>query len=197
MAGSTYQSQMCYAEAVWSSQIWVAYIGFWIIIGWGIPLIVITCFCFMILQRLNFAVRERGNSKIQKKRIKRNREILRLFIIMVCAFFVLTTPYAAFFFSATYFMYLQPKTVDMHITQQLNYALFLLMMTNSSINPIIYAKLHKGINKSAVRSWRRLRGISTFRCSYHSRRNTETTSISKRRRSSVSDNSPLQDHHVS
>ena len=197
VAGSTYQNQVCYTEAVWSPQIWVAYIGFWIIIGWGIPLVVITCFCLMILQKLNRAIREGRNSNIQKKRIKRNRDILRLFVIMVCAFFILTTPYAAFFFSATYLMHLRPKTIDMQITQQLNYALFVLMMANSSINPIIYAKLHKGINKSAVRSWNRLRGVSTLRCSYHSRRNTEITSISRGHGSSASDDIPLQGRHVS
>ena len=191
IAGSKYQSQKCYTEAVWRSDMWVAYIGFWITTGWGIPLVIITYFCYMILRRLNGAVRERRHSNIQRRRIKRNREILRLFIIMVCAFFILTTPYAAFYFSATYFMHLQPKTVDMKVAQQLNYALFVLMMGNSSINPIIYAKLHKGINKSAVRFWKRLRNISACRCSYQSRRNTETLSMSRGHGSSASGDIPL------
>ena len=186
IAGSNYHNQKCYTEAIWSAEKWVAYIGFWITIGWGIPLIVIICFCYMILRRLNRAIQGGTHMSMQRRRIKRNRDILKLFIIMVCAFFLLTTPYAAFYFSATYFMYLQPKTVNLKVAQQLNYALFVLMMTNSSINPIIYAKLHKEINKSAVRTWKRLRQIIARVCRCFSKPNTETMSISAAHGSSAS-----------
>lgn len=165
IAGSQYQNKRCYTTAIWSAEKWVAYIGFWIIIGWGIPLIVIICFCCLILQRLNRAIQGGSQLSMQQRRIKRNRDILKLFIIMVCAFFILTTPYAAFYFSATYFMYLKPNKVDLVMAQQLNYALFVLMMTNSSINPILYAKLHKEINKSTVKFWERLQEI--LACIFH------------------------------
>ena len=191
IAGSKYESGTCYTKAIWRSDLWVGYVGFWITTGWGIPLIVITCFCYMILQKLNKAVRQGTNSNIQRRSIKRNRDILKLFIIMVCTFFILTTPYSAFYFSATYFTYMQPKNVSIKVAQQLNYALFVLMMINSSINPILYAKLHKGINRSAVRFWRRLRRVSNYKCGYHLKHSPEAVSISRGHGSSASGDLPL------
>ena len=41
----------------------------------------------------------------------------------------------------------------MRLVQEVNCVLFVSMMANSCINPIVYAKMHKEVNKSAVKAW--------------------------------------------
>ena len=41
----------------------------------------------------------------------------------------------------------------MKLVQEVNCVLFVSMVANSCINPIVYAKMHKEVNNSAVKAW--------------------------------------------
>ena len=155
MVGSQYENSQCLTVPLWPPHPWVMYVGFWIITGWGVPLLMIGIFYCLILRSLSNGLSEGCHLTILHKRLKRNKDLLSMFIVIVCVFFLLTTPYAAFYFSATYLMLLRPQSIDQGTAQQVNYALFTLMMVNSSINPVIYAKLHKEVNMFVVRCWKR------------------------------------------
>ncbi|XP_065061353.1 neuromedin-K receptor-like isoform X2 [Rhopilema esculentum] len=155
MVGSQYENSQCLTVPLWPPHPWVMYVGFWIITGWGVPLLMIGIFYCLVLRSLSNGLSEGCHLTILQKRLKRNKDILSMFIVIVCVFFLLTTPYAAFYFSATYLMLLRPQSIDHGTAQQVNYALFTLMMVNSSINPVIYAKLHKEVNMFVVRYWKR------------------------------------------
>ena len=77
-----------------------------------------------------------------KSRLKRNRRIARIFSTIIIVFFILTTPYAIFYFIWMYLAHYDTVYFEKHLPTFLkcNYILYFIASLNSTINPYIYAQ---------------------------------------------------------
>lgn len=163
--GSAMHGEECYSTPVLTNNQMVIYACCWVLVGWGIPLVVITVLSVAITRVLRQTAEQAHNDAFALRCIERNRKVFKMFIMIVLAFFLLTMPYSLFYAVGTYLIYLRPNHTDFNTLNQANYALFVLMVANSCINPIIYAKMHKDVNKFSQRLW------SRFKCRTNALRN--------------------------
>eukprot|EP00112_Aurelia_sp_Birch-Aquarium-sp1_P000645 Seg1060.2 transcript_id=Seg1060.2/GoldUCD/mRNA.D3Y31 product="Tachykinin-like peptides receptor 86C" protein_id=Seg1060.2/GoldUCD/D3Y31 len=111
------------------------------------PLITIAILYSRCIKKLNEVKFEANGNKTLERRHEQNRNIVKMFIIVVMLFFVCTVPYAIFY-AIVVFLLAYQKAADAHsLIWTLNYALFVPTCFNSCINPFIYAKKHKEINE--------------------------------------------------
>eukprot|EP00794_Sanderia_malayensis_P020047 gene20047-22014_t len=182
--GTDLYGKKCLTKPVLGNEHLVLYAACWVIIGWGIPFTVISVFSFFITQVLGRSAGNSSNCSIAMRRVARNRKVFKMLIVVFLAFFLLTAPYSIFYTVGTYLMYSEPKETDLNSLQQLNYALFVLMVANSCVNPIIYAKMHKEINKYARQIWKNISRFKGHRPGRHvfSRHRDEVLVVCARRR---------------
>ena len=136
-----------YKLPVWSGCI--------LLIGWIIPLIIMTCSYSTMAYRLKVGEQNHVNNPEAFKHIKNeNLRVVKMFITIVCAFFLFTTPYAVFYFTTSYLRYAKNYDVVSNHSVSVSHGLFVLTLANSCINPIIYARMHSKIREA----------IKTFFC---------------------------------
>ena len=112
-----------------------------------VPLITITILYSRCIKKLNQIKFEANGNKTLEKRNEQNRNIVKMFIIIVVLFFVCTVPYAIFYAIVVFLLAYQKAAGAHSLIWTLNYALFVPTCFNSCINPLIYAKKHKEINE--------------------------------------------------
>ncbi len=151
--GHQLRGEQCTSTSVLKKEHIVVYAACWVIIGWGIPLFFILFFSYIITRVLRRDAACSSSCSITLRRVERNRKVFKMLVVIFLAFFLLTTPYSIFYAVVTYLIYMKPETIDENPLKQLNYAIFVLMVANSCINPVIYAKMHKEINKYARKLW--------------------------------------------
>ena len=123
----------------------IIYAGLWVFFIWGIPniiMIVVYCLTGAALKRNTL---KHANNKAMEQRNKQNSNIVKMFAIIVIIFFLLTMPYALFYFAGNYIIWYDPVP-DVKLLYTLNYVLFILASANGCINPLIYAKMHRDVN---------------------------------------------------
>ena len=126
---------------------YVIFLGFLLALNAIIPSLIIGVVYWLTARALKRNTLQHVNNLAMLKRNKENALIVRMFIIIIIIFTVLTTPYAFFYFYFTYWFYYVPfNSEDFRFLLTLNYYLFVTATTNSIINPLIYAKMHKEIN---------------------------------------------------
>ena len=90
------------------------------------------------------------NKKAERRRIKQNKKITRMFGRVVLVFFTLTTPNSVFFFVSAY---IGTFRVEVYMREYekffyISHALYAVSSLNCCVNPIIYARMHKNMKKS-------------------------------------------------
>lgn len=139
-----------------SKKAYLAFIAFWLIYIWGIPNIVIIFVYFLTARALKANTLKHENNRAMALRNKQNAKIVKMFIIIIIIFFVLTMPYAVFYFYGNYKIFYDFQNVNFKVQFTLNYTLFIAATANGCINPLIYAKMHREINgylKGVVSHW--------------------------------------------
>ena len=123
--------------------------GCYLVIGWIIPFIVMTGSYSGMAWKLKVGEGNHTNNPETCNSIrKENRRAVNLFVTIVCAYFLLTMPYAVFYFTYSYLMYTRPYDINSSHMVSANHGLFVLTLINSCTNPVIYARMHSKIRET-------------------------------------------------
>ena len=119
----------------------------WLVYTWCIPnFIIIIVYC-LIARALKANTLKHANNRAMEQRIKQNSRIFKMFIIITIIFFTFTMPIAAFY-CYTYYMYVyDPQNPRNKDSNTINYILFIPAAANGCVNPLIYAKMQREINR--------------------------------------------------
>ena len=133
----------------------VIFVGCWMTITSVLPLTIIASIYVAAAIKLNrnTAV-EAANNRTLLIRLRKNKKVVRMFVVVVITFFVLTTPY-----TINYFMQIcLGSELDTKVKEKWNYGLFVISASNSCINPIIYNKMHEEVNRQIKRLCKSIKG---------------------------------------
>ena len=148
----------------------VIFIGISVLCIWCIPSIVVTFVYFFTARALKANTFKHENSKAMEQRNKQNAKIVKMFVVIVIMFSLLTVPYAIFYLYLSY-MVVYGTNAFSTLNSTLNYVLFAASSANGCVNPLIYAKMHREIN-DYVRMV--LQRITRFHCKCY-RKKSEST----------------------
>ena len=83
-------------------------------------------------------------------REKRNKKSTKLLLTVVIVFFVLTLPFHIFYMWYTfYYQTIRPENEN--AIKNIYHILVLILLSNSCVNPLIYARLHKSFRRNTLR----------------------------------------------
>ena len=116
------------------------------------PIIIMSALYGIILCRLkSSSVRKLSvHSSFFKVRQKRNRKSTKLFLTVVIIFYVVTLPYNIFYLWYT-MNWRRIPAKDTLTIQYIFHILLLILLSNSCVNPLIYARLHKSFRRNTLR----------------------------------------------
>ena len=82
-----------------------------------------------------------------KRRLKENRRVISMFLLVVFVFFLLSAPYCSFLMAFSFLVRFNPSYYDAHMgtLHTINYWLFTVYSASSTVNPIIYCRVHRDI----------------------------------------------------
>ena len=90
------------------------------------------------------------------KRVRRDRQIVTMFIVIVTIFFLLNAPYSCFIVAVSYYMHFDYESWDPYAGNTANIVLFALSAISSIVNPLVYAKMHMEVAGSLKSCFRRV-----------------------------------------
>ena len=128
------------------------YLMVWTCLGWVIPLIIIAVLygiCIKTLHESKF--QSEKASEATARRTAENQRVVKMFIIIVCLFFIFTIPHSVI----DLFRYVDNKSDAVILLHECS---VVLTLVNSCTNPFIYAKMHRDINGFIVTTWRKVSG---------------------------------------
>ena len=129
-----------------------------------IPSVIISVVYFFTARALKSNTMKHDNSRAMQLRNEQNAKIVRMFVVIVVVFFILTLPYAICVIYMHYLgHYYEPSPTDDVISSLLE-ILHFPYSANRSMNPIVYAKLHSEVNGYLKRIVQRVRGVSCQCC---------------------------------
>ena len=140
---------VCYAsnESIISYKDSFVLVVVWHVYIWCIPnFIIIIVYC-LIARALKANTLKHANNRAMEQRNKQNAKIVKMFIIIIIIFFTLTMPYAIFYCYASYMAVYDPQNPKNEQIVTINFILFILVAANGCVNPLIYAKMHREINR--------------------------------------------------
>ena len=137
----------------------ISYASCYTAVGWIVPGIILVTLYYKTANQLKMSEMYHSNVRVMQQQIrKENREVVRMFVVVVTLFFACTMPNAVYQI-VYHYIYLfgtgRPRTYLI----KLYTILPCLSAMNSCINPLVYAKMHKEINRYVRRLLTRLRGI--------------------------------------
>ena len=110
------------------------------------------------------------NTRAMELRQRQNSSVLKMFAVITICFFILTMPFFIWSFYYYYIPHDYPRSLyweTMILLGDISIALF---FVNFSINPIIYAKMHKDVNRYLRRLMQKFK---TSCCQCCAKRNQE------------------------
>ena len=121
-------------------------VNLWVVYSFVIPNIIIVVIYYLTARALKANTLKHENNLAVQQRNKQNARIVRMFIIIVVVFFLLTMPYAIFCLYASYTLAHNASNSNEEMINKMNYILLIPASANCSVNPLIYAKMHREIN---------------------------------------------------
>ena len=130
----------------------VVFYGWQTLIGMILP----PCICAIVYLFIGLDLKKgeqnHENNPAAYERIrKENKNIIKMFGIVVLFFVVLTYPYSIFWFYVKYIFLSNLNPLDVSYLLTWNVGLSAVTALNSCVNPLIYARMHKEINRSLRR----------------------------------------------
>ena len=98
------------------------------------------------------------------KRVRQDREIVTMFIVIVTIFFLLNAPYCCFIVAASYTMLFDIKSWDPYAGNTAQIVLFALSSISTVVNPFVYAKMHKDVAEALKGLFYRVKRIPESAC---------------------------------
>ena len=137
---------MSYNETYIRTENFLVFIGISLLYVWCVPYFIMTVTYCLIARALKTNSLTHDNSRAMELRNKQNAKIVKMFVIVVIIFLLLTMPYMIFVFYSCYVDVYGTNDIDgrLHIT--IMYILFVMVSANGCVNPIIYAKMQRDIN---------------------------------------------------
>eukprot|EP00112_Aurelia_sp_Birch-Aquarium-sp1_P011800 Seg2482.1 transcript_id=Seg2482.1/GoldUCD/mRNA.D3Y31 product="C3a anaphylatoxin chemotactic receptor" protein_id=Seg2482.1/GoldUCD/D3Y31 len=130
----------------------------WAFIGWILPFFVIFVLyrrCIKILQKNHFKGIE---NETMRRRLKENKRVVKMFIIVVSLFFLVTFPFVATLLGINYrIRFSKPSLKTFRLMRITLESLTVVLALNGCLNPFIYAKMHQSFNAFVVKVWKRLK----------------------------------------
>ena len=122
------------------------FIGISLLGIWYIPYIIMVITYYLCARALKANAFKHESNRAMEQRNKQDAKIMRMFIIIVVIFLLLTMPYAVLYFYISYMAVYRTTDVNTRLHSTLNYTLFAVASANGCVNPVIYAKMHRKIN---------------------------------------------------
>ena len=117
----------------------------------AIPILSLTVLYSIMIRTLKSTELVHLNSRAKEVRYRRNRKAIRLFVTVVCVFYILVLPYQVFYLIYTA-MVQQDKSLEQNDTIRFaNSILILVYSLNGCLNPLIYARLHTSFRRTLFR----------------------------------------------
>ena len=139
------------------------------------PVIIMSTMYGFILLRLKSTTTRQLSVRSNTIREKRNQKLTKLFMAIIIVFYVLTLPYNIFFMWYT----IKGKiiTTENPKIQHVYQILALILLSNSCVNPLIYARLHESFRRNTVRILFPclVKRLTTWRLSLKRGKSTSTT----------------------
>ena len=107
------------------------------VIGWVIPIPIITILYVLCIRKLQENIFNNDNSDAMMRRIIENKRIITMFILLGTLFCFCTLPYAILNITIN-FLLAYKRNVDGEAIRTLYHSLFVLSSINSCINPLVY-----------------------------------------------------------
>lgn len=126
-----------------------AYASCYTSIGWLIPGIILATLYFKTANQLRASEEYHSHTKVMQQQIRReNKEVVKMFVVVVALFFLLTLPNAVYQVVYHYFYMFKVELIrgKSHLGQ-LYIVLPCVSAMNSCINPLVYAKMHREVNR--------------------------------------------------
>ena len=130
-----------------SDKNFVVFTGIFVLYNWCIPSLSMMFVYYFTARSLKASSLKHENSRAMEQRNRQNAKAVKMFAVVVIVFFLLTVPYGVFYFFSTYMFTYKRTSVDVILYKTLNQIVFVAASANGCVNPLIYAKMHKEINK--------------------------------------------------
>lgn len=131
-----------------------AYASCYTTVGWLLPGVILTTLYFKTAKELRTSEDYHSHAKVMQQQIRtENKQVVKMFVIVVGLFFSLTLPNAIYQIVHHYIYFFGNETARQKVyLGQIYTVLPCLSAMNSCINPLVYAKMQKEVNRY-VRSW--------------------------------------------
>ena len=110
------------------------------------PAVLIAIVYFLTARALKKNTMRHDNNRAMEQRNKQNAKIVRMFIIIIMVYFLLTIPYAISYIYECYVFFVDKWNSNFKIINTITYILSIPASANCCVNPIIYAKMHRDIS---------------------------------------------------
>ena len=142
-----------YASGFETAEEVITYVAIWMTVMTLFPLILMATIYIATAIKLNgnriaYAI---ANNRALLYRVKENKRVVKMFLIIVTMFFLLTTPYSVYYFTFIYLSSTRRDQIDIKVLLSWNYGLFVVSIANCCVNPIIYVKFHRDVRRQIKR----------------------------------------------
>ena len=129
-------------------------------VGWFLPSLILALCYINITRQLRYGELHHDNAQVVLQQIRlENKKVVRMFTIIVCIYLVLTLPFAMLQIVQIILIRVAPNLLTPSIAKHL-ISLYLILpnvtVLNSCVNPVVYAKMHKDINRFLRGIWRKM-----------------------------------------
>ena len=111
------------------------------------PILLIIIVYYLTARALKMNTMRHENNRAMELRNKRNAKIVRMFIIIIMLYFLLTIPHAISYIYGCYVFFVDTWNSNYEIINTMTYILSIPASANCCVNPIIYARMHRDISK--------------------------------------------------
>ena len=132
------------------------YLAILAIVGWIVPLFSTVALYGICVRKLRESRLKNDNSDGMKKRVLENKKAIRLFVLIGALFCICTLPYSILYTTLGFHVVYKIGSSDSEFPVTLPLYLFALSLTNSCMNPFIYAKRQPEMKAFAKKLWSKL-----------------------------------------
>ena len=129
-----------------------------------IPIVLIIIVYYLTARALKMSTLRHENNRAMELRNKQNAQVVRMFIIIIMVYFLLTIPCAISYIYGCYVFMVDIRNSNYKIIYTITYVLSIPASANCCINPIIYARMHRDISKYLASIIQRMKRACFQRC---------------------------------
>ena len=145
-------SSACIVSGVGTTE-YTTYTGCWMTISTVVPLAIMVVIYLATAIKLNRSTVALERTQSRLSLLEENKRVFRMFLVVVILYFLLTAPYSVYYFIQAYLYSALPNKIDRRALGAWNYGLFVVSVLNSCVNPIIYGRMYKEVNRQIKRAW--------------------------------------------